>query len=338
MPETGQLDMIVKRMKGEMTVKTVFSLALVIASLGASVRAQAPTNPQDALAAMLAKQANASVSVMPLRAGAYWVSGGVSNTGFVIGAAGVVAIDPQKYASVAQRELAEIANITPKPVDIMIVTHADPDHVNGLPGWPAGMRIIAHENAAAEIAINLTDTDPFDQPPPPEVKGYTPTETLRFSKDLVLDGLRVRLIHVGPAHTDGDLVVYFPDLKIVYAGDLLTGELYPFIHVVRSGPLAKGPLGALNKHGSSLGWIQAMSTILDLDADTYVPGHGPMQSKVELRKRLEATVARRAQIQSLFQQGMTLEQIKAAVHEPAVTSGPFPSFTETTYLELTFGT
>jgi len=318
-----------------MTAKVV--LAIAIASLSASALAQTPPSPAEAMAAAMREQAKAPVAVKSLRGGAYEVTGGTSNTGFIVGDTGVIAIDPQMLAPVAQREQAAIAQITPKPVNVMILTHADPDHVNGLPGWPSGMRIIAHENAAAEIRSYMGDPNVFASPPPPEIKDYLPTETIRFSKDEVLDGVRVRLIHLGPAHTDGDVVVYLPDQKIVYAGDLVVteGDNYPSVHVMPSGP-HKGMGEALNKHGSSLGWIKTVKAILALDADIYVGGHGPVLTKAELQARLDAAVVRRAQIKAMFDQGMTLDQVKAELHEPAVTPGRFPSFTETTYQELTY--
>ena len=318
-----------------MTVKVV--LALALASISAGALAQPPVNPADALAAGMRELAKAPVTATPLRGGAYVVTGGSSNTGFIVGETGVIAIDPQMFAAVAQREQAEIAKITPKPVNVMIITHADPDHVNGLPGWPMGMKIIAHENVAMEIRSYMGDPNVFAAPPPPEIKDYLPTETIRFSKDEILDGVRVRLVHLGPAHTDGDVIVYLPDQKIVYAGDLVVteGDNYPSVHVMPSGP-HKGMGEALNKHGSSLGWIRTVKAILALDADTYVGGHGPPLTKAELQARLNAAVARRAQIKAMFDQGLTLDQIKAAMHEPAVTPGRFPSFTETTYLELTY--
>ena len=68
-----------------------------------------------------------------LGGGAYSVAGGISNTGFVVGKTSVIAIDPQMFVDTAKREMAEIAKITDKPVNTVIVTHSHPDHVNGLP-------------------------------------------------------------------------------------------------------------------------------------------------------------------------------------------------------------
>lgn len=266
-----------------------------------------------------------TLSVAPLRGDAYWVTGGICNTGFVVGATGVIAIDSQMFVSTAKKELAEIAKITPKPVIVMILTHSDPDHINGLPAYPRGIEIIAQANANAEIQHVVQDPTSNGFPPPPDIKYYVPTRTVRDTESMVLDGVSVVLIHTGPAHTDGDLAIFLPSQKIVFAGDLLTPAIgaYPGIH--------------LDKHGSSLGWFESMKAILALDADIYVPGHGQILSKDRLIDRLKGSEERRAQIKALFDQGKTLKEIKAMLKDVPLkgAASRFPTFTETTYQELT---
>jgi glyoxylase-like metal-dependent hydrolase (beta-lactamase superfamily II) len=300
------------------------NFAIVLLALPAMAIAQPsqPAMPPAMLAIM-----NKPISVMPLRGGAFWVSGGVSTAGFVIGDKGVVAIDAQTFVPVAIRERAEIAKLTPKPVNVMILTHSDPDHINGLPGWPRGMEIIAQVNAKREMELAVTDPRSNGLPPPPEIKDYMPTRTIDGTERMTLDGVPMVLIHVGPAHTDGDIVVYLPKQRIVFAGDLITPEvgLYPGLH--------------LPKHGSSLGWIEAMKAVLALDADLYVSGHGEMLTKAVLRDRLLLTEKRRADIAAMVAKGMTLPQIKAVFNDPPATgvAARFPSFTEAVYQELTEG-
>lgn len=268
----------------------------------------------------------APLSVMALRGGVYWVSGGVPNTGFVVGEGGVVAIDAQTFVPTARRELAEIAKITAEPVNAIILTHSDPDHINGLPAFPVGSQIIAQENAKAEIQAGLNNPHPGGMPSPPALKDYVPTLVVGDSKDLVLDGVRFELMHVAPAHTDGDLIVYLPVQKIVFAGDLLTPGMsaYPVIH--------------LNKGGSSLGWIKSAKAMMALDADIFISGHGDRLDKAQLAQRIKDAEARRRQVQDLVAQGESLDQIKAALDgglQPSGDGAQFPSFAETTYQELT---
>ena len=266
----------------------------------------------------------ATLSVKPLVDDAYWVSGGIDNTGFVIGKTGVIAIDAQMFVPTAKKQLEEIARITAKPVKTIILTHSDPDHINGLPAFPRGLEIIAQENAKTEMQALVADLNSNGFPPDAEIRNYLPTRSVKDVETMELDGVPVVLIHTGPAHTDGDLVIFFPTHKLVFAGDLLTPEIgpYPGIH--------------LEKHGSSLGWIASMKALLALDADTYVPGHGEILSKAELQNRLKASEERRAQIKALFDQGKTVADAKKALNDVPLkgAASRFPTFVETTYAEL----
>jgi glyoxylase-like metal-dependent hydrolase (beta-lactamase superfamily II) len=265
-----------------------------------------------------------TLSVKPLGGDAYWVSGGIGNTGFVIGNSGVIAIDAQMFIPTARKQLAEMARITPKPVKVIVLTHSDPDHINGLPAFPRGLEIIAQDNAKHVIQALVGDLNSNGFPPSPEIGNYVPTRTVKDSETTVLDGVPIVLVHTGPAHTDDDLAIYLPKQKLVFAGDLLTPAIgpYPGIH--------------LDKHGSSLGMFAALRAILALDADTYIPGHGEVLSKDELRSRLKAAEERRGQINALFDQGKTLSEIKAALNDVPLkgAAARFPTFIETTYQEL----
>lgn len=263
------------------------------------------------------------LSVKPLTGGVYWTEGGAGgNTGIIIGQNGVIVIDAKTTAASAKEMLADIAKLTPKPVTHVILTHSDGDHVNGLAGFPKGLTIIAHENNKKEqeeaLKAGGRGAPPAD---------YLPTQVVTKKKEtLTLDGVKVTLIHVAPAHTSGDLAVYLPAQKIVFTGDLITSN-------------RPDPLIHLNKHGSSEGWIQFVKTLASLDADTYVPGHGDLQTKADIEKRLSETEAKRAKIQKLVAQGKSLDDIKKEVGDPAGPPpggrGPaFPTFTETVYQEL----
>lgn len=277
-----------------------------------------------ALATVAAAQPqNPPLSVKPLNGGVYWGEGGAGgNTGIIVGQNGVIVIDAKTTADSAKEMLAEIAKLTPKPVTHVVLTHSDGDHVNGLAGFPKGLTIIAHENNKKEqeeaLKAGGRGAPPAD---------YLPTQVVTKKREnLTLDGVKVTLIHVAPAHTSGDLAVFLPAQKIVFTGDLITSN-------------RPDPLIHLNKNGSSEGWIQFVKTLASLDADTYVPGHGELQTKADIEKRLSDTEAKRAKIQKLVAEGKSLDEIKKEVGDPAGPPpggrGPaFSTFTETVYQEL----
>jgi cyclase len=244
-------------------------------------------------------------AVNQLKPNIYEVVGGGGNSTVIVGAKGVIVVDAKTTAAGGMQLLDDIAKITPKPVTTVILTHSDGDHVNGLAAFPKGLTIIAQEGCKAEMQASLGNARgaaPAD---------YMPTKTVANREDVTIEGVHLRLLHFAPAHTSGDLQVYLPDDKIVLTGDIVaTQGPYPVIHE--------------EKNGSSEGWIATMQGIVALDADTYVPGHGDVQTKADVQKRLADAVARRDQIKALVAQGKSLDEVKQALGEPAAPAGRGP--------------
>src|SRR5579862_4286261 len=273
-------------------------------------------------AAAQAQQPAPPLVVKPIKGGVYWTQGGVGgNTGFIIGQNGVIVIDAKTSPDSAKEMLAEIAKLTQKPVTHVILTHSDGDHVNGLAAFPKGLTIIAHENNKKEQEAALS-AGGRGAPP----ADYLPTQVVTKNKEsLKIDGVNVTLLHWAPAHTSGDLVVSLPAEKIVFTGDLITTNgPYPLIHG--------------EKHGSSEGWVESVKGMIALNADTYVTGHGELQTKADLQKKLADVQERRAKVKELVGQGKSLDEVKAALGETPAPGAPparFPSFTDVVYQELT---
>lgn len=284
-----------------------FAAAMGLSALATLASAQAP--------------AQAPFTTHQLKPNVYWIEGGGGNSGVIIGDKGVIVVDAKTTEAGGKELLADIAKITPKPVTTVILTHSDGDHVNGLAGFPTGITIIAHENNKKEqeaaISAGGRGAPPADR---------LPTQTIAKNKDSVkIDGVKLELLHWAPAHTSGDLIVYLPTEKIVFTGDIIAMQLPdPLIH--------------LEKNGSSEGWITTAKGIVGLNADQFVPGHGNVQTKEDVQKRLTNAEEKRAKIKALVAQGKSLEEIQAAVGDPAPAAGSrprFASYTEVVYKELT---
>jgi len=285
-------------------------LVLSFTVLGAMAWAQAP--------------APAPFMTHQLKPNVYWIEGGGGNSTIIVGDKGVIVVDAKTTPAQGKELLDDIAKITPKPVTTVILTHSDGDHVNGLASFPAGITIIAHENNKKEqqaaLAAGGRGAPPAD---------HLPTQVVSKNKENVkIDGVKLELLHWAPAHTSGDLVVYLPDQKIVATGDIIATQL-PDALIHRE------------KNGSSEGWITTTKGIASLNADQFVPGHGNVQTKADIQKRLSDVEAKRAKIKDLVAQGKSLEEIRAAVGDPPPNPGRggrgpnFASFTEVVYQELT---
>ena len=293
--------------------KRILAFVLAIAAIILPATAQQPAGPP-VLTSQLVKD------------GVYQVEGGMSRSGFIVGDTGVVVFDTQRAKENAKLVIAEIAKVTSKPIVAIVVSHADPDHVAGLPAFPVGVPIIAHENTKAEIRISAADpgAGPVWGPVYKELLDFLPTRTIGATETVTLAGMRMVLMYVAPAHTSGDLILYLPDRKVVFAGDVITTNT--------------GPMPIIHHHsgGTSLGWIATMKAILALDADTYIPGHGAMWSKDKLQAWVRDVETRRAEIKAMVGANKSLEEIRAALPERGA-SPMFPTFAQTTYDELTKG-
>jgi cyclase len=298
------------RRQGMMFVGIGIAIALIAAMAALSPSLGAQGQPQFA-----------PIMTHALSGGVYWIEGGVgSNAGVVVGANGVVVIDAKQTPESGKAVMAEIAKITPKPVTHVIITHSNLDHVDGLPGFPKGLTIIAQENCKQQME------HPRNNPQNIDLSGYIPTKTVAKKESLTIDGVRFELFHWAPAHTSGDLIVYLPDQKIAFTGDITVTRLpYPLIH--------------LEDQGSSAGWVESMKGIVALNAETYIPGHGGPQTKAELQQRTENTAARREKIKQLVAQHKSLQEIQKELGEtPRAAGAPgFPTFTEVVYKELSKG-
>src|SRR2546428_12098419 len=153
-------------------------------------------------------------------------------------------------------------------------------------------------------------------------KNPLPNKTVANKENLTINGVKLNLLHYVPAHTSGDLMVYLPEQKIVFTGDIIaTNQPYTLIHA--------------EKNGSSEGWIQTVKGLASLNAGTYVPGHGDLQTKADVQQRLAKVQARHEKMKKLGAQGKSLDHVKQALGEndtPAATRAPqFPSDTTVVY-------
>src|SRR5262245_12815249 len=233
-------------------------LAVACAALGASVAAQQPP------------QAPPPITMKQIKPDVWAALGGAGgNVTIIVGKTSVITVDAKQTEPVAKDLLAEIAKITPKPVGTAIITHSDGDHVNGLVAFPAGVKIIAHENNKKEqqaaLAAGGRGAPPADK---------LPNQLVTKNKEtMTIDGVKLELLHFAPAHTSGDLIVYLPDQKVVSTGDLVVtnrADDNPNIH--------------FEKNGSTEGWLANVKGMIALNADTYVTGHGDLLKKEDLQR------------------------------------------------------
>jgi cyclase len=182
----------------------------------------------------------------------------LSNAGFVSDGASTLLVDTAATERRA-RLLRDALPATGAPMPSYVVnTHHHGDHTYGNSLFAAGAEIIGH--AASEKAQLATGHELHAIWPEVdygEVPVTPPTLTYEDSMELEAGGTRVRLIHPGPAHSVGDTIVWLPERRIVFTGDLVFNGGAPFVAV-----------------GSLSGSLRALNLLRELDAEVVVPGHG----------------------------------------------------------------
>ena len=263
------------------------------------------------------EQEAAPVKATQVKGNIYEVEGGRgANAGFFIGEKEVLVIDAKMTEESAKQMIAEIKKLTSSPIKYVILTHSDGDHVNGLVGFPQDVIIATHHQTAKDMDNAFKDA---------KLRSYLPDFT--FSKKLKLysGDKAVMLFHFGPAHTSGDVVVYFPDEKVAFIGDLLF--------------LGRDPLIHRHKNGNSFGLVKTLKSILKLGADTFIHGHGSIANPSDLEGVIKSLEEKQTKIKALIKEGKSLEEIKKIFNvedRPPRPGRPRrPGLVETIYLELT---
>ena len=258
------------------------------------------------------------VSVQRIADGIYFVAGGSgANAAFFVGRDSVTVIDAKMSADSARAMLAEIAGLTRLPVKTLILTHSDGDHINGLPGFPRGLTIVAQNNCRSDVEAATASM--------PELGPYVPNVTFDDVLDLGDGPSALELRHYGPAHTRGDTVVYFPDGRTAFLGDLIFIGRDPLIH------RAKG--------GSSFGYVGTLKAVLARrpEVQTFLSGHADPVTRVDVEGLIAGLEEKQAKVKALVAEGRSLDEVKAAfgLADPGQGARRFPTLVEVIYLELT---
>ena len=205
---------------------------------------------------------------------------GFSNAGLVTDGGEALLVDTMFDTAHTRAMLDGFAAVSRAKIGTLVNTHHNGDHCYGN-GCIEGCEIIATVGAAeamkhetprglaqfmkAAPGLGLTGEylvhcfGDFDFE---NCSVRAPDTTFTGETSRMVGSKRVDLIEVGPAHTGGDALVYVPDDKTLFTGDILFIDGHP---IMWAGPVEN--------------WIAACDAILDMDVETIVPGHGPVTDK-----------------------------------------------------------
>ena len=218
----------------------------------------------------------------------HMLEGQGGNIAVSTGPDGVLMVDDQ-FAPLADKISAAIEKLDQGPIKFLLNTHWHGDHTGGNAHFGRKATIVAQTNVRKRLA-NKSDTP----------KEALPAITFDDSASVHINGEEIRLIHLGPGHTDGDSVIHFTKSGVVHMGDLFFNGRFPFVDMASGGDVA----GLLKNIEAALVKIPADAKI--------IPGHGALATKADLEKYRDMLVETTSLVKKAIADGKSLADVKAA--------------------------
>ena len=180
-------------------------------------------------------------------------TGDGANATFITTKEGVIVIDTRSNEQEAEQVLQAIRKATDQPVVYVVNSHFHKENISGNGVFKSARTIIAQKKAMAMAILEAER----------ERRKITPANLVFEKKlELRLGKYHLKLIHPGPAHTEGDLYIYIPKWRILITGGLVSNRIIPSL-------------------GDSAieSWLHALREMENLDAEVIVPGHGAVGGK-----------------------------------------------------------
>ncbi len=191
--------------------------------------------------------------------------GRIGNAGFVVGPAGVVAIDTGTSHQHGQSLLAAIRAVTQKPVLLALLTHTRQEFLFGATAYrEQGIPIAMHRQAAGlmrarcDVCLKRL-TAMLGEPAMRGSAVVAPDRLFDDSHTVGEIGRPLRVLYFGHSSGPGDIAVFDETSGVLFAGGLLDERRIPD---VQDADLA--------------GWQGALAGLRALPLSAVVPGHGPL--------------------------------------------------------------
>ena len=195
---------------------------------------------------------------------------------------GAIVVD-DKFVQNVPDVMANIKRVTSQPIKYLLNSHHHSDHIGGNGAvMDLGIEIIAHRNVRENIIKNK-------QPGPPRI-------TFTDQEAIYLGGVEVRMLYFGRGHTNGDTIIYFPDLKTIHCGDLVIDGM---------------PVIDYDNGGSAVEFVTTVEKMLTLDFDTVIPGHGRVLTLADVVNYIPKLKTMNARMRELVRRRVPDDQLKA---------------------------
>lgn len=216
----------------------------------------------------------------------YCIFGQGGNIGLVVTAQHAVLIDDQ-FERLVPGLLEAVRSVTDKPIKYLINTHGHGDHVGGnVVLEKQVMAIIAHTNVRTRMVTEQAKLEPAKRGGLPELALGSEDAKEKARLDIHLDGTDIHLLHLGPGHTDGDVLVGIPSVLVMHMGDLFFLGMLPYVDVAGGGSFD----GLVAQIALVASWLP--------EGVRIIPGHGSVCGKKELLRYRDLLLAVQAHVKA----------------------------------------
>jgi glyoxylase-like metal-dependent hydrolase (beta-lactamase superfamily II) len=276
------------------------TMVLILAAMTLGIPAQARQNTRS----------SDDIPILHVQGNVYMLVGLSGNATVQIGEDGVLVADTTTEAS-ADKLLAAIRKLSPKPIRWIVNTHVHRDRTGGNAMLGSAGKFFAG-NTRRDVGALIVAHDNVLQSMVPATSKYQtpsqawPTDTYFGSKDIFFNGEPVQLYHQPNAHTSGDTIVLFRRSDVVSTGDIFTPDRFPVIDLEEGGEI-NGLLAGLNRI------IQLTVPEVNEEGGTMViPGTGHLCDQADVADYRDMVTIVRDRVQDLVNKGRTLDEIKRA--------------------------
>ena len=217
----------------------------------------------------------------------YMLTGSGGNIGVSVGPDGILIVDDQ-FAPLAEKIEAALKQLNPGKLKFVLNTHYHGDHTGGNAHFGRQAHIIAHTNVRKHLGGKPGDSKP-----------QLPVITFDDSLSVWFNGEEIKLVHVPPAHTDSDSIVYFTSANVIHFGDTFFSGRFPNID--------------LSGGGDVRGYIRNVADAIKKvpESAKLIPGHGPLSTIKELKEFHEMLTETSGIVEKAIAVGKTLDEIKS---------------------------
>jgi glyoxylase-like metal-dependent hydrolase (beta-lactamase superfamily II) len=234
----------------------------------------------------------------------------VPNAGIVVGDRSMLVIDTAMGPRNGERILGEARRLGGERKLLMTTTHFHPEHAFGAQSF-ASATYVCNAGQAREMAAKGGEyIEMFSGFGPGLAELLADVELV--APDVVYEGPRVeldlggvvaQLIAIGPAHTQGDQVVFLPESRVLFAGDLVEDRFLPIFP---------------DEDADGLRWLEALDRLDALSPAVVVGGHGAVGDAGLIAALRDYLVAVRDRVAALSSEGVPLDAIEERL-EPELT-------------------